>query len=232
MTSPSLTLSSIPYDCQREIIRHLDAQAVTNLRLTSRQMKDLCSGPCFNGFLRRQTIEFSKKGLESLVDLASYEEFKSTVRELIVRVPLYMTGARTMFTIEQPTTAEDVNFVESQDTIQYEFLETSALELLTSALRSLGSLEVIDLDLIVVTGARPAARCDPRISDFLLNMSMCSRIYRLFISAIAKSGISLEALSIFRQSPFGAVSYYGRAATTTELEKGGTQPGTIRGQEL
>lgn len=37
MADPPLNLGNIPYDCQQEILRHLDAETVKNLRLTSRQ---------------------------------------------------------------------------------------------------------------------------------------------------------------------------------------------------
>ena len=67
MADPPLNLGNIPYDCQQEILRHVDAETVKNLRLTSGQMNDLCSGPVFNGLLRCQTVDLSKESLESLI---------------------------------------------------------------------------------------------------------------------------------------------------------------------
>lgn len=152
-------------------------------------------------------MDISKESLISLRLIACYEEFRGVVQELRVRVPLYDTACviRMMF-MQQGVTPEDHSFAASPEVTQDKFFEASALKLLTSALKQLGSLEMIELDPIVVTGVGPKISTEARWWDWGENINKGFVICRIAMSAIATSRISLEALRIFPDTPVCSVA--------------------------
>lgn len=123
--------------------------------------------------------------------------------------------------MQQDVTPHDYSFVACREATQNRFFEASALELLTSALKQLGRLEMIDVDLVVVTGLGPRISTEARWWDWGENVDKGSEICRIIMSAIARSGISLEALRIFPDTPVCSVPLYDLASTTDNLKKGG-----------
>lgn len=203
-------LDNLPYDCLHEILASLDLPSIKNLRLTSRALRGSCSGGQFEACLRRQTTDLSESSLRSLSSLSSHHEFGPVVRELKICVPLYDESKlqRLLHRVGDPSLqskvpiSEQIEWMRDQRRKQAELPVPFVFDHLASVFASLPHLEMVSLDIMAVRGFPPkhsVSRPESKLYGGEV-LPRASQLYRLVISAIIKSDISLTTLNLFTNS--------------------------------
>ncbi|KAJ6129634.1 hypothetical protein N7512_002414 [Penicillium capsulatum] len=165
-----------------------------------------CTGGPFTACLKRQTTDLSDPSLRTLRDLGLHRDLGPAVRELKIRVPLYDPSvlkrqiSKTSHQKEkQDEPKKELAWLQDQQRQQEKLPASFIQKHLASIFTSLGQLETVSLDFEFVRGSNPdnaTSRCESRLYSGNL-LPRASQLYRLLISAIIESGISLTSLEIY-----------------------------------
>ncbi|KAI9927231.1 hypothetical protein ASPWEDRAFT_122152 [Aspergillus wentii DTO 134E9] len=204
------------------ILDHLDLDSIKSLRLTNKTVSRQCIGPRFKSFFKKQTTDLTKGSLQSLSDLASHPAFGPAVKDLTITAVIcdlsvlqeivrskekrqsQQQGVFSMSTIRKCSQAEleqaqsDLDWLQNEDK-QRSIPAETAIQSLTSIFRHRKSFDSIDLDATVLQG--PNERVTTSESEWNANWMRASQVYAITMSAIARSNIAVDTLTIFRCTP-------------------------------
>lgn len=166
-----LILSVLPFDCMEEIMTYLDLSTLRALRLSSRTLYALCTGPRFKHFLRFQSIELTNSSLRSLRVLLAHPELGAAVKDLKIVATIYdqtphvrivKAWKKKQKTKKQSASApnaetfsqakNDLAWLQAQQQLQDEVLYDMAIEMLTCGLKHTQRLNSIELDAVLIQG--------------------------------------------------------------------------------
>ncbi|EPS33521.1 hypothetical protein PDE_08483 [Penicillium oxalicum 114-2] len=213
-----LSLSDLPYDCKLEIAKYLDVKAVRSLRLTNRAMYGALSGPFFARFLERKTVDLERGSLDRLVHLVFSEKYRGVIRELRFRAA-YCDLSQLKKQAKRAGTQASRSILaaaESRKKIQDRYLATGAGELLIFALKALGSVDTIRIELAFAKTAYFRPKSDlGELRKFGLQIS------DLIMTSIISSGINMQQLVIFDTTKPCSIDLFNFARVVQGAERSG-----------
>lgn len=220
-----LNLDRLPPEVVERIIQYVDLDTIKSLRLTSRVLGERCLGPRFKSFLKRQTTDLTKRSLQSLCALASHPTLRPVVKNLTIMATVYDTfevqrilcikkrrvvkrglkgqiyQTRYLPCTEQElsTAQSDLAWLRAQQEEREALSDESVIESLASALRLFGRLNSVDLDATVIQG--PNVTVWTKEGDWHPIFMRASQVYCLTMSAVARSGVAVDTLTVYRNTP-------------------------------
>lgn len=225
--APQSRLEQLPVEVLEHTIEYLDATSVGALRLTCRGIARDSMGPRFVSFFHGQTTDLSRESLAVLQNIATHPTLGGAVRKLTIEATVYDSslerrkidmgdivmgeslhsdGSRTPIkmrnlTPEQVATCEaDVAWVHAREQAQDAFMASDAvIEALATVLAALGTLDVLELDACLVV-SRAGKRAVRRRAWPKPVWDLASRTFAVTALALARSGVAVETLNVFRNT--------------------------------
>ncbi|OJZ90790.1 hypothetical protein ASPFODRAFT_153615 [Aspergillus luchuensis CBS 106.47] len=200
-----------------EIIEYLDLETIKSLRLTDRIWSQLCLGPRFKSFMRHQSTDLTTRSLESLSALSCHDILRPAVKDLTIVAAVYdsfllQKVLRTSrcededsipwitardCTLDEVVQAEaDLAWLEEESARHQLAHEDHAVPTLTAILNNFGMLNFIAMEAKVTYSPRPDLFRSR--GDWYAVWCKATQVYHIAMSAIAKSTIELNSLTIFR----------------------------------
>ncbi|KAL2013888.1 hypothetical protein VTN00DRAFT_1413 [Thermoascus crustaceus] len=213
-----LNLNHVPPEVVEKIIKYLDLNTIKSLRLTSKVFGERCLGPRFKSFLKQQTTDLTEQSLWSLCTLASHPELGPAVKNLTIMATVYDASK-----LERILSTKKRRIVESSGPFarkeEREALSNeSVIDSLASALRLLGRLDSVDLDATVVQG--PNVTVSTATGEWHPIWILASQVYCLTMSAVARSGVAVDTVTVYRNTPRCSVPSCDITAHVEKLDAG------------
>lgn len=219
------------------VLQAMDVESMKNLRLTCKSLSERCVGPSFKRFLELQSTDLSEHGLRSLSSLASHP-FGKSVRTLRIVVTIYDTSQveallKTTHHPEAPGTDDigisldgleddlfkaraDLAWLHARQREQEEATEGPLVSSLAGAMAKFSSLRSVELDTVLMKSPNAVVSLQGQrrtIPEWVAPLA-----YRVAISAIIMSGVSVEALAGYRGVPKFSISARDIAAYARVLQ--------------
>ena len=214
---PIMTWPHLPSEVLENILTYLDLASIKALRLVHRELGVRCLGPHFVHHLRAST-DLTRDNLASLDALGQNPVLRQHIHELTILGVYYAADEANVRLGRQPSPNDwrewdwtapnlesDADWLEKQRAAQEELSSEDVTNLLAGTLQRFKStsLKRIRLDVSVVLG--PSMRTNTRHGVWLETWTTASKVYKMTLDAIAKSGIDITHLDIYRQTPNCAV---------------------------
>jgi len=217
-------LEDIPVELVERIAEGLDLASIRNLRLTTISLSDRCCGPCFKRFLRHQRTDLTPDSVRRLCQIATHPKLGSAVQRLTVLAVVYdkseldiMISTKrgrfirygSMAPASHPPRPTDeqvdefkVNrekLVERMRGLKQLKSDKSEVQLLTDALRNLGTLSVLAVE----------AAVDQGFDNYVSPLSVrewhsvwvrAAEVYQNAMLAIARSNVAVDSLQVFKDT--------------------------------
>ncbi|KAH6887051.1 hypothetical protein B0T10DRAFT_490645 [Thelonectria olida] len=211
------------------ILQFLDVEAIKNLRLTNRHLGGEALNPRLKHFLETKTTDLTDESLGSLAALAAHP-FGVSVKCLTIVASLYDTskteeilksGERCeiefsgVFTSktwhecaeeELASTRSDLAWLRKKKNEQQEASDETVTTSLTKALRAFRRLDALELDAVVYES--PELKVSTLESDWPSIWQRASQVYRVAMTAVARSGVEVGALQVYSNTPRCSVSIH------------------------
>ncbi|RDH36476.1 hypothetical protein BDQ94DRAFT_184655 [Aspergillus welwitschiae] len=200
-----------------EILEYLDLETIKSLRLTDRTWSELCLGPRFKSFMRHQSTDLTPQSLESLSALSCHAILRPAVKDLTIVAAVYDSSllqrvlrtsrcenenstlwiAARDCTLDEVVQAEaDLAWLEEQSSKHQLKQENHIVSTLAAILNNFGRLDWVSMEAKVTHSPRPEVFRSR--GDWHAIWLKATQVYHIAMSAIAKSTISLNSLTIFR----------------------------------
>lgn len=214
---PIMTWSRLPLEVLETILTYLDLASIKALRLVDRELSVRCLGPHFVRHVRAST-DLTRDNLASLDALGRNPVLRQHVHDLTIQAVYYAADEANVRLGRQPSPNDwrewewtapnlesDVDWLEKQRAAQEELSSEEVINSLTGTLQRFKStsLKRITLDVSVVLG--PGMRTNTRHGVWLETWTTASKVYKMTMAAVARSGIDITHLDIYRQTPNCAV---------------------------
>ncbi|KAK2761673.1 hypothetical protein FQN54_001501 [Arachnomyces sp. PD_36] len=214
------SLEKLPSLVTDSIIEHLDLDDVKSLRLCCKELSERCLNPHFKHFCRHQKTDLTEDSLKSLRALALHPTLGPAVKNLTIVTTVYdtselestiSTGERTEVkslgmivtsstkecTDEELRAAQsDLNWIKAQQ--KGEQSDAVITESLVSVMKDLERLGSITLDAAVLEGR--GSIIPPTREKWQETWTRAHQVYRLAITAVARSSIAVDTLSVYRNT--------------------------------
>jgi hypothetical protein len=222
-----LNLDHVPPEVAERIIQYLDLNTIKNIRLTSKALAGQCLGLHFKSFFKQQKTDLTERSLQRLRVLAAHPELggPGVVRNLTIVATVYnssevqrilstkqqrVVGSSSSGTIlstsykrcteeELSAAQSDLAWLRAQQAEQEALSDESAIDSLASALKLFERLDSIDLDATVIQ--RPNLTVSTTAGEWHPIWIRASQVYCLSMSAVARSGVAVETVTIYRNTP-------------------------------
>ena len=220
------SLNGVAQELVDNIVDHLNLTSISSLRLACRRLGDRCCGQRYKSFFRQQALDLTPERLQRLCHIAAHPKLGLAVRVIEVTAVVYDTSEleRMLSTKRRrihewrdglSTTTEaqldpgELDEAESSfDRLvsqrrQQEKMrrDESDVQLLADALRMLGMLDVLALEADVDQGNHnqliPTSTAACEWHPIWIR---ASQVYGVVMSAIARSQIRVDTLTIYKQS--------------------------------
>lgn len=224
--SSILSLDGVAQELVDNIVDHLDLTSISSLRLACRRLGDHCCGQRYKSFFRQQALDLTPERLQRLCRIAAHPKLGSAVRVIEVSAVLYDTselermlstkrrGIHEKRSILSITTEPQVDRGEldeaetrldrlvSRQREQEEMRrDESDVQLLADTLRKLGTLDVLALEAAVDQGNQnqliPTSTAACEWHPIWIR---ASQVYGIVVSAIARSQVRVDTLTIYKKS--------------------------------
>lgn len=203
-------LGQLPVEVLEYTLEYLDLNSIGSLRRTCRGIARDSMGPRFLSFFQEQTTDLSRESLVVLHDVATHPTLGGAVRKLIIEAPVYNTcanqpslgtGRWSDSALVEPAPCEAfAAWLHAKQQAHDAFTASDAvIESLASVLTALGTLDALELDACLVDGpTRKRALWRPPRPDAYWDLA--SRTFAVTVLALARSGVAVEALRVFRDT--------------------------------
>jgi hypothetical protein len=217
--SPLSILMDLPEELLEGILEHLSLQDIISVRLANRELARRCVGRRFEYFISQKATDLTGESIASLLELANHP-FGALVKCLIINAVYYDSvqvsriirwgvGSRAFelmdpnafYTEEDVGKArQDINWLKYRQRQHLNRMKSGeAITQLTTLLKALTGLQEISLD--AYTLRRPNMRvATSRCADIRPIFSSASRVFAATMVAIARSGVSIKKLSVFKDT--------------------------------
>lgn len=216
-----LDLMSLPSLVTEDIIQYLDLDTTKKLRLSCKALSEQCIGPHFKSFYRQQTTDLTEESLQSLYALASHPTLGPAVKDLTILAVVTdyseleevlssgmqrkVTSLGAIQSVSCRESTEDELFMVHADLKwlqarqeELQLPEILVTESLASILGLFGALDSISLDTGIVLGRD---NTEPYSSEkFDEVWTRAKTVYSLTMTAVARSGVTVDTLSIYRDT--------------------------------
>lgn len=217
-------LDDVPVELVERIARDLDLASIRNLRLTTKSLGDRCCGPCFKRFLRHQRTDLTPDSVRRLRQIATDPKLGSAIQHLTVLAVVYdrseldsmLSTKRGRFIRKNPmggaayepcpTEKEFDEFQHSRKKLVERMRgqkplksDEAEVQLLTDALRKVGSLAILTVEAAVDQGfddyVSPLS-----VREWYLVWVRAAKVYQNAMLAIARSSITIDSLRVFKDT--------------------------------
>ncbi|KAL5327810.1 hypothetical protein ACEPPN_005515 [Leptodophora sp. 'Broadleaf-Isolate-01'] len=239
MAKTPCPMTAIPPDVVGIILDNLELVDVKSIRLTCKYLSTV--GPRFKHFIAQQTTDLSVESLRSQRELASHPQLRSAVKELVVMAAVFDTSEldrmlktkrRRIVEVKGPFTtttetgltddellqaASDLEWMHAQQTHQRIQTLPESIDALAAVLRLYGALDTIDVDACVTKSPRTRVST-AQAGEWHPVFIRASEVYQITTSAICLSGVSLNSLLIYRETPKCSVTSFDVTSHMAKIE--------------
>ncbi|KAL8890016.1 MAG: hypothetical protein Q9215_002799 [Flavoplaca cf. flavocitrina] len=224
-SSPVPNLDCIAQEIVDRIIRDLDITSICSLRLVCRSLGDRCCGQRYKAFFGQQDVDLTSYSLQRLCQVAAHPKFGPAVRIIAITAVVHDTSElermlktkrrriheqKGVFSITaEPQAVEDeidearrnLDRLTSEREEQQEMRRNeSDVQLLTDALRKLGALDVLTIEAAVDRGDKTQLISSSAAREWHPIWVRASQVFRIVMSAIARSEAAVKTLIIYNKS--------------------------------
>lgn len=217
------SLDGVAQELVDNIVDHLDLNSISSLRLACRRLGDRCCGQRYKSFFAQQTLDLTPERLQRLYRIAAHPKFGSAVRVIEVTAVVYDTSElermlstklrrihekRGVFSVTTEPQLDRGEVESSFDRLVSRRREQEEMrrddldvQLLADALRMLGMLDVLALEAAVDQGNHnqliPTSTAACEWHPIWIR---ASQVYGIVMSAIARSQVHVDTLTIYKKS--------------------------------
>lgn len=206
------------------ILGHLDLNTIKSLRCTCKALGDRCIGPRFKSFVQNQETDLTLQSLDNLFDLASSPVISQLVKHVTVTAVVFdttelesklQTGRKTVterngpivsMTIMKCTEEElaeaqaDLDWLRANIDLRKKEDRVSVTASLVRVLRQFGKIHTLHVEARVLKG-KDQKSWPGAASEWSPVFIRASEVYRIAMSAVARSKANLECLAVYRFMP-------------------------------
>ncbi|KAF9869958.1 hypothetical protein CkaCkLH20_12567 [Colletotrichum karsti] len=222
--TPARDPETLPSELFSKILGNLDLASAKELRLSSKSLAEKCLGPEFTSHFAHQKTDLSASSLEGLAALASHKVLAPAVSHLTVLSTTFdlqgltkqvSTKRRTVTTTNGPIfssteerlTEEELKRAEdelawcrAQIEEREKQTDESVIDSLASSLKAFEKLDTLDIEGAVSTDMGSGSAPPHTIRDWQSLWVRNTKVFRLVMLAIARSGVPVKTLTVFRST--------------------------------
>ncbi|KAL9032320.1 MAG: hypothetical protein Q9180_006571, partial [Flavoplaca navasiana] len=226
-TKPSSvpSLDCVAQEIVDRIISDLDITWICSLRLVCRSLGDRCCGQRYKAFFGQQDVDLTSYSLQRLCQIAAHPKFGPAVRVIAITAVVHDTSElermlktkrrriheqKGVFSITtEPQAGEDeidearrnLDRLTSEREEQQEMRRNeSDVQLLADALRKFGALGVLTIEAAVDQGDKTQLISSSVAREWHPIWVRASQVFRIVLSAIARSEAAVKTLIIYNKS--------------------------------